>query len=376
MQLRNSNRNAKADALTSNKISKSRIIIIALIIVLLIVGILSLFTQHEVHSINIQQLPVAASISVIPFGDQILCYDNQFVHCLTKDGIERWTYYIDADAGMHADDEHVVLWRNNSIAILDKNGNSSYQDTLGDVIRFARIGKQYVGIVLDENYMSTLSIRDLTGAKMDEESEGFSNTLLLDLGFFGSSGEYLWTLKLDTDSTVQNTVLNTFEVGKMNTGEVSLGEYITYKVLFENNRLRVVNTRFMKSYDYRISNETLPSVLTYGWQLIDSFTPDSTDGLMLFAPSNNLKTISELRIIGNNVDSRYSLPSECYGACIFDKTLYAFSSNTVFSVDLNGTHYTSHPLPIENGTKSLICKLNDNNVVVSDGTNLYTITLP
>lgn len=48
--------------------------------------------------------------------------------------------------------------------------------------------------------------------------------IILDLGFYGSNGEYMWTLALDVFGTAANTILNTFEVGKMNTGEVSLGK--------------------------------------------------------------------------------------------------------------------------------------------------------
>ena len=59
---------------------------------------------------------------------------------------------------------------------------------------------------------------------------------MLDCGFYGDDGQYLWTLAMDVFGTKANTILNTFQVGKMNTGEVSLGDSITYKVLFENNK--------------------------------------------------------------------------------------------------------------------------------------------
>ena len=61
----------------------------------------------------------------------------------------------------------------------------------------------------------------------------------------------MWTLSLDVFGTASNTILNTFEVGKMNTGEVSLGSSITYSVLYENSVLRVINTRKMLSFNYR-----------------------------------------------------------------------------------------------------------------------------
>ena len=91
----------------------------------------------------------------------------------------------------------------------------------------------------------SLLVKDHYGAHMDMESDAYQYLMLLDVGFYGKNGEYMWTLALDIYGTAANTILNTFEVGKMNTGKVSLGEPITYAVLFENSVLRVINTRKM-----------------------------------------------------------------------------------------------------------------------------------
>lgn len=58
-----------------------------------------------------------------------------------------------------------------TVYILDKNGNSTYNDNLGDEVQFARIGKQYVGAVVGDVSAPRLLVKDLTGAHMDEEAD-------------------------------------------------------------------------------------------------------------------------------------------------------------------------------------------------------------
>ena len=190
-----------------------------------------------------------------------------------------------------------------TVYILDQNGNSSYNDNLGEEVQFCRIGKQYLGAVVGETDTPRLLVKDLTGAHMDEEADAYKNLILLDLGFYGPNGEYMWTLALDVFGTAANSILNTFEVGKMNTGEVSLGENITYRVLYDNGVLRVINTRKMRAFNYRGTEDTAQSVLVYGWRLLDDEIPERGNALMLFSPtsqSDSIYDIRELRLISGS----------------------------------------------------------------------------
>ena len=95
----------------------------------------------------------------------------------------------------------------------------------------------------------------------------------------------MWTLALDVFGTAPNTVLNTFQVGKMNTGAISLGEAMTYKVLYENTRLRVFSTQQVYTYDYKCVQDTNATMLVYGWKLIDYEIPDRGRAKLLLAPT-------------------------------------------------------------------------------------------
>ena len=142
-----------------------------------------------------------------------------------------------------------------------KLGNPTYNESLAAEIQFARVGSRYVAVIIGEDTAPELLVKDLTGAQVDEESDAFQTLLMLDCGFYGDDGQYLWTLAMDVFGTKANTILNTFQVGKMNTGEVSLGDSITYKVLFENNKLRVFNTRQLYTYDYKLVQDTNATML-------------------------------------------------------------------------------------------------------------------
>ena len=155
------------------------------------------------------------------------------IHCLSETGAVRWSFQIGANAGLHCTDKTIVAWVGSTVYILDENGYSSYNDNLGEQVQYARVGAQYIAAVVGEDDSPRLLIKDHTGAHLDEEGDAYNNLILLDMGFYGKNGEYMWTLALDVYGTAANTIFNTFEVGKMNTGEVSLGDAITYAVVYE-----------------------------------------------------------------------------------------------------------------------------------------------
>ena len=179
--------------------------------------------------------------------------------------------------------------------------------------------------------------------------------------------------------TASNTILNTFEVGKMNTGEVSLGEPITYAVVYENSVLRVINTRKMLTFNDRGTEDTSASVLVYGWRYLDSEVPERGDALMLFAPTSqteNMYDLHELRLISGSRDKRYSLPDTCVGATVWNKTVYAFSKDTLYRAGQNDSRFTTYELPMESQATRLVATLTNGRAIVACGDEVYVITLP
>ena len=166
----------------------------------------------------------------------------------------------------------------------------------------------------------------------------------------------------------------------MNTGEVSLGEAITYEVIYDNSLLRVINTRRMLTFDYRGTEDASAQVLVYGWQLLDYELPERGNALLLFAPTSQydeLYHIRELRLIsGNTTDKRYSLPATCVGATVWNRSLYAFSSTQIFRAGLNDSRFTTYDLPLEGEATRLVGVLDDGRAVLACDNDVFVVTLP
>lgn len=345
---------------------------------LVIWGAIRLFGARPSTTVTAYALPCPYSEEIYPFGSSVLYYDGMSIHCLSDTGSVRWSFPIGANAGLHCTDTAITAWVGSTIYILDENGNSSYNDNLGEEIQFARIGKQYMAAVVGESNSPRLLVKDLTGAHMDEE-DAYENLILLDLGFYGKDGQYMWTLALDVYGTAANTILNTFEVGKMNTGEVSLGEPIAYAVVYENGLLRVINTRKMHTFNDRGTEDTSASVLVYGWHFLDSEVPERGSAQLLFAPtaqSESLYDIRELRLIAGSDDKRYSLPDTCVGALVHDRAVFAVSANALYRAGQNDKRFSVYELPLSEPVTQYIGKLSGGRIVVACGSQVYVLALP
>ena len=177
------------------------------------------------------RLPCYANQNVTPFGENVLYYDGVNLHCLSSTGTIRWSFPAGAGASFSAGPRHVALWNGMQMYLVDQNGNSTYNESMEGQVQFVRVGERYCAVVVGNDTEPKLIVKDLQGAQIDVEQEAYSGLMILDTGFFGDQGDYLWTLSLDVFGTAPNTILNTFQVGKMNTGEVSLGEALAYKVV-------------------------------------------------------------------------------------------------------------------------------------------------
>ena len=353
--------------------------VILSVVIVIIILIVSLAGRKPVTKVKAYQLPCDYSENIKPFGQYVLFYDGVSIHCMSSTGTVRWSFQIGSDAGFSAGDDVIAAWTGSTIYVIDKNGNSTYNDNLGDTIQFARVGKQYVAAAVGDDTNPSLLVKDHYGAHMDMETDAYEYYMLLDVGFYGKNGEYMWTLALDFYGTAANTVLNTFEVGKMNTGSVTLGEPITYAVLFENSVLRVINTRRMLSFNYRGTEDTTDSVLVYGWKLMGYEIPERGSALILFAPTSQTDSvfdIRELRLITGATDHQYSLPDTCIGATVWDRNIYAVSKDTLYRAAVSDNRFADYELPMETEATRYIGTLTNGNLLLACGNEVYVITLP
>lgn len=352
---------------------------ILLVLVALVWGVVALFAPKPETSVIAYRLPCQYNDSLMPFGNNVLYYDGVNIHCMSGTGTVRWSFQIGSNAGYDCNAKIIAAWAGSTIYILDQNGNSTYNDNLGDTIQFARAGNQYVAAVIGDTTKSRLVVKDHTGAHMDEEADAYVELIILDVGFYGSNGQYMWTLALDVFGTAANTILKTYEVGWKNTGEVSLGESITYAALYENSKLRVIGTRKMRTFNYGGTEDVAGAVLVYGWRLIGYEIPERGDALMLYAPTAQTDSqydIRELRIISGSIDKRYSVPSTCIGATVWNKTIYALGQEKLYRAGQNASRFTEYTLPLDKPPTRFVGTTTNGRIIVACGDEVYLLTLP
>ncbi len=359
---------------------RSWIILVAIALAVLL-GIHFFRRYNRGKDIRIDGLPCYSNQNVTPFRDGVLYYDGASIHHLSSSGTIRWSFPAGSEVKFSAGPTHLAIWSGNQLYLVDRNGNATYNESMEGTVQFARVGERYAAAAVGSDTAPKLIVKDLNGIQVDAEADAFSGLMLLDVGFYGDQGQYMWTLALDVFGTAPNTVLNTFQVGKMNTGEVSLGEDLTYRVIYENARLRVFSTQQVYTYDYKCVQDTNATMLVYGWKLIDAEIPDRGRAKMLLAPTSQTSSaqiISELRVLEGESDKRYTLPDSCVGACIYQGNIYAASKDYIYRADVSSQRFFGYKIPLKEGMSitAYYGVTSDGKMLLASGETMYSLTLP
>ncbi len=356
-------------------------IILVSVVLAVVLGIHFLGRYGKGKEISMSKLPCYSNQNVTPFRDGMVYYDGASIHHLSSSGMIRWSFPAGSDVKFNVGPTHMAIWSGTQLFLVDKDGRSTYNESMEARVQFVRVGERYVAVVVGNETEPKLIVKDLNGAQVDVEFEAYSGLMLLDAGFYGEQGEYLWTLALDVYGTAPNTVLNTFQVGKMNYREVSLGEALTYKVIYENGKLRVFTTRQAYTYDYQGVQETNSTMLIYGWKLIDADIPERGRAKLLLAPTSQTSSaqlISELRVLEGMNDKRYTLPTTCVGASIYRGNIYAISSDYIYRADVSSQKFFGYQIPAPEGVSitAFYGITDDGKMLLASGETMYSLTLP
>ena len=381
---RRQSRNAAAERLINQEAVRKRQIrswiILVGVILAVVLGIHFLRGYGKGKEIGVARLPCYSNQSVTPFRDGLVYYDGASLHHLSSAGTIRWSFPAGSDIQFSVGPTHLAVWSGRQLYLVDKGGNATYNESLEGDVQFARVGERYAAVVVGNETDPKMIVKDLNGAQVDVEADAYSGLMLLDAGFFGDQGEYMWTLSLDVFGTAPNTILNTFQVGKMNTGAISLGESMTYKVLYENTRLRVFSTQQVFTYDYKCVQDTNATMLVYGWKLIDYEVPERGRAKLLLAPTSqtsSAQVISELRVLEGDRDKRYTLPSKCVGANMYRGNIYAVSGDYVYRADTNSQRFFAYRIPDTGGEVTACYGItSDGRMLLASGESMYALTLP
>ena len=349
-------RNAAETRESQEEIRKRQIrswIILVSVALAIVLGIHFLGRYGKGKEISMSKLPCYANQNVTPFRDGLLYYDGASIHHLSSSGTIRWSFPAGNDVKFSVGPTHMALWSGTQLFLVDRNGNATYNESMEAKVQFVRVGERYAAVVVgEEDTEPKLIVKDLKGAQVDQEQEAYSGLMLLDAGFYGEQGEYLWTLALDVFGTAPNTIMNTFQVGKMNYHTVSLGEALTYKVIYENARLRVFTTQQVYTYDYKGTQESNSTMLVYGWKLIDADMPDRGRAKLLLAPTSQT---SSAQLISELISEDY-----------------------IYRADMSSQKFFGYQIPAPDGVKitAFYGITDDGRMLLASGETMYSLTLP
>ena len=381
---RTRSRNAAESRETPEDIRRRQIrswIILVCVVLAVVLGIHFLGRYGKGKEIGMSKLPCYSNQNVTPFRDGVVYYDGASIHHLSSTGTIRWSFPAGSDVKFSVGPTHMALWAGTQLFLVDKDGNATYNESMEANVQFVRVGERYVAVVVGDDTEPKLIVKDLKGGQVDAEAEAYSGLMILDTGFYGEQGEYLWTLALDVFGTAPNTIMNTFQVGKMNYNEVSLGESLTYKVIYENAKLRVFTTRQVFTYDYMGVQDTNSTMLVYGWKLIDADVPERGRAKMLLAPTSQTSSaqlISELRVLEGMNDKRYTLPTTCVGASIYRGNIYAVAKDYIYRADVSSQKFFGYQIPAPEGVEitAFYGITDDGRMLLASGETMYSMTLP
>jgi len=353
--------------------------VLLFVIVLLIILIAYLLGRLSSRggTIGGTKLRCVVSQDVTPFDDRILYYDSGTLFCLSAGGSELWKASVGENASFYAGERQVVVWSGNQLMLFDRSGRSTYSDRLSESIQFARVGSKYLAVVTGDGVTPTLTIKDMNGTQIDTEVNNYVDLMMLDCGFFGD-GEYLWTTALDVYGSVPETTMHIYRVGAMNTGSVSLGEPITYSVVYSGSYLNVINSRQLRLFDYRGTENMADAMLVYGWKLVGS-TPTNGYPYLLLAPVLQTDTdgaFTELRLLHGKTDTRYSLPDSCVGAAIRGRRLYAFSADSLYRADTGEQRFSALRLPVDGAVTDYLGITSNGTALLVCGSEVWAVSLP
>jgi len=370
------------EALKRKRRKQLRNWIILIAVVLAIIGIVNLVSfLTRTSTVTALSLPCYAHQDVTVFQDGVLYYDGASIHFVNAGGGIEWSYPVGDGASFSVSEDHLVIWAGTQLFIVNEKGKPSYNESMEAPIQFARIGKKYAAVVTGDELKSTLIVKDLQGSQVDTETDSFNGMFLLDCGFYGASNEYMWTLSYDVYNPAVSSIMHTFQVGAMNTGEVRLGEHLAYRVISADNLLNVFTTQQMYIYDYKGVQNVNDTMLVYGWKYLDHATPDRGATQFLLAPTaqtSSVQSITELRVFSSALDRRYTLPSSCVGAAIDSGRIYAVSDQYLYAGQVNSQRFYAHDmnLPDDRIVTDFVGLTNNGYAIVISNSEVYSVSLP
>ena len=320
--------------------------------IIVLVNIWLIFVVKPVTRLekNLIELNVSAYSRVYPYDEGVMVIDQRELISFDLKGRENFRVDLpEFDMEAYRKGNVTVVWDNDTAQIYNEYGVLilAKQIEPGDDVEilFGRTGTSYFVLATIEEGQYRARIYDYEAN--DIANMLFSSQSTLDLGFFGSSGDQLWSLLLDSHGTIPVTKVRTDHPGKSMTGSITILNQVCYEVMPLDGSVHVVGSHHIESYSYTGVEQN--EILVYGWTMQDYLIEDNNVSFLMGTNQSDEfeSPVSALWYIGaDNTQTRLSMPTGIFRAFMSEDYIYAFTTQGihVFGIGKSGRSFQKFSL--------------------------------
>ena len=323
---------------TKRKITKYLIWLGAAAVIVL-VNIWLIFVVQPVTRLekDLVELNVSIYANVFPYDEGVVVVDQRELISFDLKGREEFRVDLsEFDMQAYRNGNVTVVWDDNTAQIYNEEGVLILAKEIenDDVeILFGRTGTNYFALATIEEGQYRARIYDYEAN--DITNMLFSYQSMLDLGFFGDSGDQLWALLLDSHGTIPITKVRTDHPGKSMTGSITVLNQVCYGIMPLDNIVYVVGSKHIESYTYTGVEQS--EVLVYGWTMQDYLVEGNKVSFLMGTNQSDeyQSPVSALWYIGaDDSQFRLSLPTGIIKAYMSENDVYAFTSQGIYVYEI------------------------------------------
>lgn len=325
---------------------------IALALIILFINIWVFFIVKPVTRLekDLIELDVSIYSRIYPYDEGLMVIDQRELISLDLKGDELFRVELpEFDMQAYRNGNVTVVWTSKIAQIYNRKGQMVLEKPMqSDVVEilFGRTGKSYFVLATIEEGQYKARIFDYEAKYVDDML--FPSQSMLDLGFFGDSGDQLWALLLDSHGTIPITKIRTDHPGKSMTGAITILNQVCYEIVPREDIVYIVGTHHIESYSYTSIQQS--EQLIFGWTMQDySVIEDEVSFLMGTSQSSEYQSpISALWYIGSDNDQfRLSMPTGIMSAALSHDYIYAISKEGIYVYQIGKTSKSFEKISFE-----------------------------
>lgn len=347
------------------------LILAALLVIGLIVGGILLFTGSH-SSTELEEMAFSPEDLYIATGTGILSLtDGQLTYRDLSDKGKNYSLSVASEGvKLSGYGSTAVVYNAAAMQIVGASAPVEFSGQVMDV----KCGSSYVAVMhISASGATSLLLYNIKGNLRDELS--FEGQYLIDFGFYGTEGNLLWTLELDTTGSIPNSTLTTYDLNKgTTTGVIPIQGQLPEHIEMTSASTYVCGTNSL--IRYQDSTEAY-RILVYGWELLDVstatgkpmflYTPRDEDGYLSVA---EIRTVAEADV-ASETKRQIQLQDDAFAAFLSSGRVVSFTPSGAVIAAADGTkEKMEFPFTAESSIK-----LDETHFLVLGGGSVWMVTL-